>query len=124
MNALIVDDSRTTRMVLKRILRDVGFTELHEAADGQEALEKLAAIDAPQLALVDWNMPVMNGLELVKAVRSRPEYEGLRLMMVTTESEMEQILTALDAGANEYLMKPFNADDLRDKLRLLGIGAS
>lgn len=121
MLALVLDDSRAMRMILRRILRDCGYDVL-EAGDGREALEVIAAApEVPVLALVDWNMPVMNGLEFVKAVRSEPAYKSMTLMMVTTESEHGQIVRALAAGAHEYVIKPFTADALRDKIALLGL---
>ena len=120
MKALVVDDSKAMRSILKRILKDLGF-EVFEAANGQEGLERLAKVGAPDLALVDWNMPEMNGLEFVRAVRSDPAYNNLRLMMVTTETETERVAAALEAGANEYIMKPFPKDALIEKLTMLGI---
>ena len=120
MKALVIDDSKAMRSILKRILKDLGF-EVFEAANGQEGLERLAKVGAPDLALVDWNMPEMNGLEFVRAVRSDPAYNNLRLMMVTTETETERVAAALEAGANEYIMKPFPKDALIEKLAMLGI---
>ena len=120
MKALVVDDSKAMRSILRRILKDLGF-EVFEAANGQEGLERLAKAGAPDLALVDWNMPEMNGLEFVRAVRSDPAYNNLRLMMVTTETETERVAAALEAGANEYIMKPFPKDALIEKLAMLGI---
>ena len=120
MKALVVDDSKAMRSILKRILKDLGF-EVFEAANGQEGLERLAKAGATDLALVDWNMPEMNGLEFVRAVRSDPAYNNLRLMMVTTETETERVAAALEAGANEYIMKPFPKDALIEKLAMLGI---
>jgi len=122
MQALVIDDSRTMRMVLRRQLELLGYGVL-EAGDGQQALEVLAAhADAPPvLATVDWNMPVMNGLELVKAVRADAALRDVTLMMVTTESEHGQIVRALAAGAHEYLIKPFTSDALVDKLDYLGL---
>ena len=122
MQALVIDDSRTMRMVLRRQLELLGYGVL-EAGDGQQALEVLAAhADAPPvLATVDWNMPVMNGLEFVKAVRADPGLRDVTLMMVTTEAEHGQIVRALAAGAHEYLIKPFTADALVDKLDYLGL---
>jgi two-component system chemotaxis response regulator CheY len=107
-------------MILGRILRDIGF-EVSEAADGREALARLAADVDPVLILVDWHMPVMTGIEFVEAVRHPPyDYAG-RLMLVSTESETAQIALALDAGADEYVMKPFDREAIVDKLRLLGM---
>lgn len=120
MKALVIDDSRAIRRILSRMLGDLGF-EVREAGDGVEALASLEEHGAPDLALVDWNMPNMNGYEFVVAVRKNVSYAGLRLMMVTTETEMEQVIKALDAGANEYVMKPFTKDVISEKLQLLGI---
>ena len=117
--ALVVDDSRAMRMVLRRIVADVGF-EVIEAADGRQALDVLDR-EIPDVALVDWNMPVMDGLSFVTAARGRKEARGMTIMMVTTESEHGQIVRALAAGAHEYLIKPFTADALIDKLRFLGL---
>ena len=77
--------------------------------------------DSIQLVLVDWNMPELSGLDFIRAVRARPEFSAVRLMMVTTETEIEQMTRALEAGADEYLMKPFTPESVRDKLRLLGM---
>ena len=123
MQAIVVDDSRAMRMLMGRLLKDIGF-EVDEAGDGSEALgrlrERLSA-DPVQLALVDWNMPEMSGIELVEAVRSDPAFSSLRIVMVTTETELSQVMRALDAGADEYLMKPFTRDDVVGKLELLGL---
>jgi two-component system chemotaxis response regulator CheY len=108
------------RMILSRTLRDRGC-DVVEAGDGREALEVLASGPLPDVALVDWNMPVMNGLELVQAVRREPAYQALRLVMVTTESESTNVLAALEAGAEEYLFKPFTPEAVLDKLALLGL---
>jgi two-component system, chemotaxis family, chemotaxis protein CheY len=121
LKALVVDDSRATRMILKNVLKQEGF-EVFEAGDGRQALEELAKIGATDLALVDWNMPVMTGYELICEVRARREFDRMAIMMVTTESESSQVQRALDAGANEYVMKPFTADILREKLLMLGLG--
>jgi len=120
MHALIIDDSRSMRMIIGRIIREIGF-EITEAGDGQQALSRLEEGCKPDLILVDWNMPEMNGYEFVQAVRANPLYDASKIVMVTTESELGQISKALDAGANEYVMKPFTADVIRDKLAILGI---
>ncbi|MEZ5218690.1 MAG: response regulator [Ilumatobacteraceae bacterium] len=120
MRALVVDDSRAVRMMLKRMLAELGFDEC-EAGHGGEALERLTEIDQPDVMLVDWNMPVMNGLELIRAVRSNAEHRDIPIVMVTTETEIEQVVRALAAGASEYVMKPFTKDVILDKLDLLGI---
>ena len=120
MKALIIDDSRAMRMLLRRIVSSNGF-EVVEAGNGQEALDVLAVGPLPDVALIDWNMPVMDGLTFVNSVRTRPEYRGITLMMVTTESERTQIVRALAAGAHEYLIKPFTEDALLSKFELLGL---
>lgn len=121
MYALIIDDSRAMRRILRGIVQPLGF-EILEAGDGQEGLNRLAEY-APEveLTLVDWNMPVMNGLEFVKAVRADNEYQDMKLMMVTTETEPAQMARALMAGVDEFVMKPFTSDILVEKLRLIGV---
>jgi two-component system chemotaxis response regulator CheY len=121
MRALVVDDSKTTRMIIGRILREIGF-DVVEASNGQEALTKLEEGGSADLALVDWNMPEMSGIEFVRAVRADPTHVEMKLMMVTTESEAEQVSEALEAGADEYAMKPFTKEVIQEKLALLGIG--
>ncbi|WP_375493193.1 response regulator [uncultured Jatrophihabitans sp.] len=120
MKALIIDDSRAMRMLVRKIVTANGFDAL-EAGNGKEALEILDAGTVPEVALIDWNMPVMNGLEFVNAVRARPEFRDITLMMVTTESERSQIVRALAAGAHEYLIKPFTEDAMVAKLSMLGL---
>ena len=121
MRALIVDDSRAMRRIVGRILTDTGL-EVFEAGDGQEALAALEAeATPPALACVDWNMPVMDGLTFITEVRKRREWRSITLMMVTTESEQDRIVRALAAGAHEYLIKPFTAEALVEKLDLLGL---
>ena len=120
MRALVIDDSRAMRRIVGGILEDFGY-EIRHAGDGREALDVLEEGFAPDLATVDWNMPVMDGLQFVSAVRSNPAHRSLTLMMVTTESEHGQIVRALAAGAHEYMIKPFTADAMRDKLALLGL---
>lgn len=119
MRALVVDDSRAMRLILSKILHDFGF-EVAEARHGREALEYLEGHADTELALVDWNMPEMDGLALVEAVHADPRFGRLRMMMVTTETEMRQVARALGAGAHEYVMKPFTRHAIQDKLRLLG----
>jgi two-component system chemotaxis response regulator CheY len=124
---MVIDDSRAMRLILKRIVAQLGF-EVVEAANGKEAMDYLAgALEAgdesklPGLALVDWNMPEMNGLEFVTAVRADQRLRNMTLMMVTTESEQSQIVRALASGAHEYVIKPFTPDAIIDKLTLLGL---
>lgn len=118
MHALVIDDSRAMRKVLSKILVDLGFSVI-EAGNGQEALDRMQA-EAVDLALIDWNMPVMNGYEFLQAVRARPSWAQVRLMMVTTETGIEEMTKALAAGADEYVMKPFTRSDLVSKLGLMG----
>ena len=119
--ALVVDDSRAMRMILARTLREVGY-EVREAANGREALKAIAEEkNAVKLALVDWNMPEINGLELLKQIRANQELNSLKVIMVTTETELDQMTAALEAGADEYVMKPFTKDILLEKLDLVGI---
>lgn len=120
MHALVIDDSRSMRMILRRILDGGGFT-VTEAGDGQEALDHLTGGLTPDICLVDWNMPVMNGYEFITHVRKNRDWRNITLMMVTTESEHSQIVAALAAGAHEYVIKPFTADAIREKLELLGL---
>ncbi len=123
--ALVVDDSRAVRMILARILRELGY-EVCEAGNGREALEvieaeKVAGRSQMNLLLADWNMPEINGLDLLKRLRKNPELASLPVVMVTTETEVEQMSAALAAGANEYVMKPFTKEILVEKLQLAGI---
>lgn len=118
--ALVIDDSRALRSLMGRMLRDLGF-EVVEACHGKDALERLREGAPPMIALVDWNMPEMNGLEFVRSLRQDDSYKDVLVMMVTTETEATQMVAALDAGANEYLMKPFTREALVEKLDLLSI---
>ena len=120
MQALVVDDSRAMRAILTRLLDGLGF-DVAQAGDGQEALEVLAGGVRPEVILVDWNMPVMDGLTFIKQCRAHDEYRDIVLMMVTTESEQAQIVRALAAGAHEYVIKPFTEDVIAEKLALLGL---
>lgn len=120
MKALVVDDSRAMRSIIGKYLRELGF-EVFEAASGMQALMDIRKIDGLSLVLVDWNMPEMDGCEFLKKVRTEPQFHDVPIMMVTTESEMEQVAVALEAGANEYLMKPFDKQGLLEKLLLLGV---
>lgn len=120
MRALVIDDSRTMRMIIGRTLKELSF-EVHEAGNGLEGLDRLQQMGVPDVALVDWNMPEMTGLEFVQAVRAKAEYDPLRIMMVTTETEISQMTKALEAGANEYVMKPFTKEVIQEKLTLLGV---
>jgi two-component system chemotaxis response regulator CheY len=121
--ALVVDDSRAVRAILARTLKELGF-DVCEAANGREALEVFESErTAVTLVLADWNMPEMNGLEMLKQLRRRPGLSSLVVVMVTTETELDRVVAALAAGANEYIMKPFTKDILVEKLELVGIHA-
>jgi len=117
--ALVVDDSRAMRRIIARYLQDLGF-EVHEAASGLEALVSASKISGLGLILLDWNMPEMDGRDLLQRLRQDPDFADIPIMMVTTESEMEQVEVALESGASEYLMKPFDRKALLEKLLLLG----
>jgi two-component system, chemotaxis family, chemotaxis protein CheY len=118
--ALVVDDSSAMRKIIGRILTGLGF-DIVEAENGRAALDVLESGTVPDIALVDWNMPVMDGLTLVHEVRANEAWREVSLMMVTTESEQSQIVRALAAGAHEYLIKPFTPDSIADKLEMLGV---
>ena len=120
MLALIVDDSRTMRVILRRTLRGLGY-EAIEAENGAEALALLESGVTPDVCLVDWYMPVLDGLGFIHAVKQRPDWRHLVLMMVTSEAETSAIVRALAAGAHEYLVKPFTTDAIADKLQILGL---
>jgi two-component system chemotaxis response regulator CheY len=121
MLALVVDDSHTMRRILRRIITPMGFA-VYDATNGQDALDLLLEIPTvPDVALIDWNMPVMDGLELIRHVRKVPALRDMCMMMVTTESEHGQMVRALAAGAHEYVIKPFTPDTIRSKLAYLGL---
>ena len=120
MRALVIDDSRTMRRIVSGALQPLGF-ETVEAEHGRAALDLLEGGLEVDLACIDWNMPVMDGLTFVTEVRANPSWRRITLMMVTTESEHGQIVRALAAGAHEYLIKPFTPDAIRAKLDLLGL---
>lgn len=120
MLAMVIDDSRAMRSILRRIVTELGF-ECVEAADGQDALDKMSEGPIPDLALIDWNMPVLDGLSFVTSVRENRDWRDVTLMMVTTEGEHAQIVRALAAGAHEYVIKPFTPDAIQEKLQLLGL---
>ena len=116
---LVVDDSRVIRKVARRVLEDIGF-EIAEAADGMEALAWCR--DAmPDAVLLDWNMPVMNGIEFLKHLRSEPGGDAPTVVFCTVENDVEHIRMALDAGANEYIMKPFDGEIIAAKFAEAGL---
>ncbi len=121
MNAIVIDDSRATQAILTRILEDLDY-EVTCAGDGRQGLQVLDRTPGIELALVDWNMPVMNGLEFVRQVRADERFASLTIVMVTTEGDVGHMVEALDAGADEYAMKPFTAQVIREKLELVAAG--
>ena len=119
--ALVVDDSRTIRIILRRIMTEVGYG-VREAANGREALQILETEkDQISVMLVDWNMPEISGFELLRLVRQRPDRSSIKVIMVTTEAEVCHMVSALEAGADEYVMKPFTSEIIREKLDLIGV---
>lgn len=118
MRALVIDDARTIRAIITQILQELGM-EVVQAENGREGLARLYADTGIDLILVDWNMPEMDGLEFIQAVRAQREFHAVRIMMVTTETEQDQVSRALAAGADEYVMKPFTREILVAKLSLL-----
>jgi two-component system chemotaxis response regulator CheB len=120
MRALVVDDSKPSRSIVARVLRDLAF-ECAEAANGAEALEVLAAAGPPDLVTVNWHMPVMDGLELIRRLRREPATRTLPLVMISTEHDRDRIGEALAAGANDYLTKPFTPEALARTLTALGV---
>lgn len=119
MHALVVEDSRTVRMILAAYLRGFGF-DVAEAVDGRDGLDCLKRMEQTDLVLVDWNMPVTDGITFIREVRADAGYDRLPVVMVTTNAELADVAQALDAGATEYIMKPCTRAMLREKLQLLG----
>jgi two-component system chemotaxis response regulator CheY len=117
--ALVIDDSAVTRRIIKQILDPLGF-EVFEAGDGQEGLNRVRDLDQLDLVLVDWNMPVMDGIEFLHAVRAQEALARLPILMVSTNNDADSVATSLRAGATEYIMKPFTPGMMRAKLELLG----
>jgi len=118
MKILLVDDSSTMRRIQKNTLASLGFTDVDEAEDGQDAVSKVGKT-AYELVLMDWNMPNMTGIEALKAIRANPATAKVPVIMVTSESEKTRILEAIQAGATNYIVKPFTPDVLKEKLDAL-----
>jgi len=116
---LIVDDSRVVRKVARKILEELGFT-CSEVEDGQKAFEACSAA-MPEAILLDWNMPVMNGIEFLKKLRAMPGGDAPKVVFCTTENEFAFIQEALNAGANEYIMKPFDSQIVQSKFEQIGV---
>lgn len=123
MKMLIIDDSRAMRNFLVSLAKDLSFS-IVEAEDGRDGLDKLIKNDPREpfdVALVDWDMPRMTGIEFVQFTRRNRDYDGLKLMMVTANNSMEKLTQALEAGANDFLMKPVTKESLAEKLQILGL---
>ncbi|NKB20161.1 MAG: response regulator [Alphaproteobacteria bacterium] len=118
-SCLIVDDSKVVRMVARKILEELGF-EISEAVDGQQALDSCKG-QKPDAILLDWNMPVMNGIEFLKELRITAGGDSPKVVFCTTENDMAHITEAIKAGANEYIMKPFDSDIIQTKFAQVGI---
>lgn len=122
--ALVIDDSPSVRRILIKILNSLGFSDIIEAENGRQGIEhldKLEQTKLPDIAMVDWNMPVMDGYSFLCNIRTERKYDNMPIVLVTTVSEQYLILKALEAGANEFVMKPFTKDTIIDKLTMLGI---
>ena len=119
MRALVIDDSAVTRGIIKQILNPMGF-EVFEAGDGLEGLDRVRELEGLDLILLDWNMPRMDGIQFLRMLRTQTALASLPVMMVSSNNEAENIAASLNAGANEYIMKPFTEDVMRAKLELLG----
>lgn len=120
MNALIVDDSKAQRLVIRTYMTELGFN-VTEAAEGFEALQILKIGSKFDVLLVNWTMPGMNGLEFIQSVRSEPSNQDTPIIMISVQDSSDRIQQALQAGADEYMIKPITRDDLKSKLELLGI---
>ncbi len=116
MRILVVDDFQTMRRIVMNLMRQLGFTNMIEAADGELAWEVLEN-DSIDLIVSDWNMPNMTGMELLKKVRASEEYKNIPFIMVTAEGKKENVIAAVQAGVNNYIVKPFNAATLKEKLK-------
>ena len=120
MRLLVVDDSSTMRRIIRNNLKAVGYEDVVEAENGESALARLTT-DKVEVIITDWNMPVMNGIELVTKLRSLPEFQATPVLMVTTVAEKENILQAMQAGVSNYVVKPFDAATLKKKIeQILG----
>ena len=116
MKIMLVDDSTTMRRIQKNQLQNLGITNIVEAENGQEALDKLSANMPVDYIFLDWNMPIMSGIDCLKGIRSNSDYKDVKVIMCTSESEKEKVLEALKSGANNYIVKPFDAQAIKDKL--------
>jgi two-component system chemotaxis response regulator CheY len=115
MEVLIVDDAAAMRRILRGLLKELGFKNLREAENGHVALQQLKTRKA-DFVVADWNMPVMTGIDLLKAIRADDALKGTPVLMVTAEAKQENIIAAVQAGVSNYIVKPFNAQTLQEKL--------
>ena len=116
MKVLVVDDSPTMRRIVVQMLKKIGYSDIVEAGDGREALERLQAEGDIELVCTDWNMPVMSGLELVQAIRGDENHSSLPILMVTTRNMKDDIIIAMRAGVNNYVTKPFDPQTIKEKI--------
>jgi two-component system chemotaxis response regulator CheY len=119
MRALVIDDSPPARRHVGAMLAELGF-EVYDAEEGGDGFQRLLALGMVELVILDWNMPGMDGLAFLKQLRGDKKYDEVLVIMATSNSDLASVRIALDAGASEYMMKPFATDDLRDKLQILG----
>ena len=119
MKLLVVDDSSTMRRIIKNTLQRLGYEDILEAEHGVEAWGLLDSVEGINVLITDWNMPEMNGLDLVKKVRSDERYKDIPIIMVTTEGGKAEVITALKAGVNNYIVKPFTPQVLKEKLEVV-----
>lgn len=115
MKILVVDDFATMRRIIKNILKQLGYSNVDEADDGSSALTKLQG-QKFDLVITDWNMPNMSGLELIKAIRASDQFKSTPILMVTAEALKENIIEAVKSGVNNYIVKPFTAEVMREKI--------
>ncbi len=115
MKILVVDDMSTMRRIVKNILKQLGFANMEEAENGQEALAKLRA-DSYGFVVSDWNMPVMAGIEMLRAIRADETLKHIPVLMVTAEAQKENLIEAIQAGVNNYIVKPFTAEVMQEKI--------
>jgi two-component system, chemotaxis family, chemotaxis protein CheY len=115
MKILVVDDMSTMRRIVKNILKQLGFSNMEEAENGQEALQKLKA-DTYGFVVSDWNMPVMPGIEMLRAIRADDTLKHIPVLMVTAEAQKENLIEAIQAGVNNYVVKPFTAETMQEKI--------
>jgi two-component system chemotaxis response regulator CheY len=115
MKILVVDDMSTMRRIVKNILKQLGFTNVEEAENGQEALQKLRE-STYGFVVSDWNMPVMPGIEMLRAIRADDKLKHIPVLMVTAEAQKENLIEAIQAGANNYIVKPFTAETMQEKI--------